>query len=163
MRPETRRKKQRKRQNQTTEKNLWQSTLVNFFRFGYEVFLSIEFSCGLGWGLICFLFRAFKTQNDWEGYRDGVRECRCHHRQSGFLPPPVPIDFSSMARVLTVVGTGADTFFPFLIEFFLLDRFRFDSFLFWVLGFSIKMFVDICFCFVFFFCFCFCFFFSCVV
>ena len=151
MRPETRRKKQRKRQNQTIEKNLWPSTLVNFFRFGYEVFLSIEFSYGLGWGLICFLFRAFKRQNDWEGYRDSVRECRCHHRQSGFLPPPVPIDFSSMARVLTVVGTGADTFFPFLIEFFLLDRFRFVSFLFWVLGFSIKMFVDICFCFVFFF------------
>ena len=118
MRPKTRRKKQRKRQNQTTEKNLWPSTLVNFFRFGYEVFLSIEFSCGLGWGLICFLFRAFKTQNDWEGYRDSVRECRCHQRQSGFLPPPVPIDFSSMARLLTVVGTSADTFFPFLIEFF---------------------------------------------
>ena len=37
---------------------------------------------------------------------------------------------------------------------FLLDRFRIDSFLFWVLGFSIKMFVfsilDICFCFFFF-------------
>ena len=37
--------------------------------------------------------------------------------------------------------------------FFLLNGFRFDSFLFWVFGFSIKMFVssilDICFCFVF--------------
>ena len=40
-----------------------------------------------------------------------------------------------------------------LIEFFLLGRFRFDSFLFWVFGFSIKMFVfsilDICFFFFF--------------
>ena len=35
-----------------------------------------------------------------------------------------------------------------LIDYFLLGRFRFDSFLFWVLGFSIKMFVDICFCIV---------------
>ena len=37
--------------------------------------------------------------------------------------------------------------------FFLFNRFRFDSFLLWVFGFSIKMFVfsilDICFCFVF--------------
>ena len=33
------------------------------------------------------------------------------------------------------------------IDFFFFDRFRFDSFLFQVLGFSIKMFVDICFCF----------------
>ena len=29
-----------------------------------------------------------------------------------------------------------------LIDYFLLGRFRFDLFLFWVLGFSIKMFVD---------------------
>ena len=41
----------------------------------------------------------------------------------------------------------------FLFLFFLLNGFRFDSFLFWVFGFSIKMFVSsilaICFCFVF--------------
>ena len=43
-----------------------------------------------------------------------------------------------------------------LIDYFLLGRFRFDSFLFWVLGFSIKMFVDICFCFVLFFLFFYC-------
>ena len=92
------------------------------------MFLSIEFSCWLGLGLICILFRAFKPQNDWEGYRDSVRECRCHQRQSGFLSLPVSIDFSSMARLLTVVGTSADTFFPFLIEFFCwigLDLIRF--------------------------------------
>ena len=40
------------------------STPVNFFRFGYEMLLLIEFSCWIGLDLICFFFSDFKTQND---------------------------------------------------------------------------------------------------
>ena len=36
------------------------STLVNFFRFGYEILLLIEFSCWVGLDLICFCFGFLK-------------------------------------------------------------------------------------------------------
>ena len=84
-----------------------------------------------------------------------------------FFPWPDLDHQNSHISTTWIVGTGTGNFFflffrsgyeiLLLIEIFvwnftfnwlfLLDRFRFDSFLFWVLGFSIKMFVGICFCF----------------
>ena len=46
------------------------STPVNFFRFGYEMLLLIEFSCWIGLDLICFCFGFLKhrmIERDTEG------------------------------------------------------------------------------------------------
>ena len=67
-------------------------------------------------------------------------DCQNRHRQRCIF-------FSQFCRF------GYKTFLLIVFFFFFFGRFRFDSFLLWVFGFSIKMFVfsilDICFCFVF--------------
>ena len=78
-----------------------------------------------------------------------------HHRPFPFqiqtIRSPEPTSTTVHFYFLNFVGLDIKRFF-YLI-FFLFDRFRFDSFLLWVFGFSIKIFVfsilDICFCFVF--------------
>ena len=85
------------------------------------------------------------------------KERRVRLNHTPFVPLP-NLDPQTAEPTLTIVHF----FFQFcrfgyktllLIEFFLLGRFRFDSFLFWVFGISIKRFVlsmlDICFCLVF--------------
>ena len=43
------------------------STPVNFFRFGYDMLLLIEFACWIGLDLICFCFGFLK--------REGTVDC----------------------------------------------------------------------------------------
>ena len=93
---------------------------------------------------------------------------------SPLVSPPPSVPFPDSDHLIAGIDIDNGTFFPqfcrfgyktlcygfvfpqliFFFFFFLLGRFSFDSFLLWVFGLSIKMFVfsilDICFCFFFF-------------
>ena len=92
---------------------------------------------------------------------------------SPLVSPPPSVRFPDSDHQIAGIDIDNGTFFPqfcrfgyktlcygfvfpqLIFFFFLFGRFSFDSFLLWVFGLSIKMFVfsilDICFCFVFFF------------